>query len=238
MFWYRTGIALYELGEGGAAECFARAAAAGCEERAFVAYQEQGHLERASRVHSLLRTPHDWWRLGRLAERNHQEERAYACYLSGLRLQPRHRELLCCLLRLLRRSGMDDVGQIQLLRQLYRPEDTLWLAATLAETCAGAVYLYFARAAGLPLDTIEAQLAAGRADAAAEQAAVGVDTACRFGLLAEQAGTSGLAPLLDNLPQRWQQIRADFQSGRRTPETCALTRLAREMRDIMDRRTS
>ena len=38
-FWYATGRALYHLGERGAAECFARAAAAGCAERSLPSYQ-------------------------------------------------------------------------------------------------------------------------------------------------------------------------------------------------------
>lgn len=38
-FWYATGRALYHLGERGAAECFARAADAGCAERALPSYQ-------------------------------------------------------------------------------------------------------------------------------------------------------------------------------------------------------
>lgn len=38
-FWYATGRALYHLGQSGAAECFARAEAAGCTERALSSYQ-------------------------------------------------------------------------------------------------------------------------------------------------------------------------------------------------------
>ena len=38
-FWYVTGRALYHLGQSGAAECFARAEAAGCTERALSSYQ-------------------------------------------------------------------------------------------------------------------------------------------------------------------------------------------------------
>lgn len=238
VFWYRTGIALYELREDGAAECFERATAAGGKKRSLSAYQGQRHPERALRERLLPCTPRAWWRLGRMAERRHQEERAYDCYLSGLRSQPRHRALLCCLLRLLRRLGMDDVGQIQLLQQLYRPEDWSWLAAALERFSAGAVYLYFARAAGMSLDTAEAQMAAGRADAAAEQAATIIDTACQFGLLAEAEGAVGLDSFLGDLPQSWQRAREDWQERRQTPETCALTRLACEMKEIIDRRMS
>ena len=38
-FWYETGRALYHLGQSGAAECFARASAAGCAERALPSYR-------------------------------------------------------------------------------------------------------------------------------------------------------------------------------------------------------
>ena len=38
-FWYETGRALYHLGQSGAAECFARASAAGCTERALPSYR-------------------------------------------------------------------------------------------------------------------------------------------------------------------------------------------------------
>ncbi len=38
-FWYRAGVSLYHLRQSGAAECFARAAEAGCRERSLAAYQ-------------------------------------------------------------------------------------------------------------------------------------------------------------------------------------------------------
>ena len=38
-FWYETGRALYHLGQSGAVDCFARASAAGCTERALPSYQ-------------------------------------------------------------------------------------------------------------------------------------------------------------------------------------------------------
>ena len=180
--------------------------------------------------------PHTWWRLGSLAELQRKGEDALACYEAGLRLQPRHARMLQAYWRLICAAGIDDVDRIQILRRLYRAEDVAWLAEQLSGLGAGRVYLYFARAAGVPLDTVAAQLAAGRADAAAEQAADCLDTACRFGLWAEASGAGGLDALLGNLPLRWQRVRSDYQAGRRTPEVHALQRLEREMQTILSRR--
>ena len=46
-FWYRVGVSLYRLRQPGAAECFARAAEAGCPERSLAAYQAWSAEERA-----------------------------------------------------------------------------------------------------------------------------------------------------------------------------------------------
>lgn len=180
--------------------------------------------------------PHTWWRLGDLAALRRRDEEALACYERGLRLQPRHARLLQAYWQLLAAAGVDDVDGIELLRRIYGAEDAAWLAEQLSGCGVGRVYLYFARLAGAPLDTVAAQIAAGRADAAAEQAAANVDTACRFGLWAEAAGAGGLEALLGNLPRRWQRVREDRQAGRGTPETHALERLDREMKMMMSRR--
>ena len=180
--------------------------------------------------------PHVWWRLGHLAELRRKGEEAFVCYERGLRLQPRHEQLLRSYWRLLMTTGFGDVDAIQLLKKIYHAEDAAWLAGRLAGLGAGRVYLYFAREAGASLDTMAAQLAAGRADAAAVQAVARLDTACRFGLWAEASGAGGLDALLGNLPLRWQRAREDRQAGRMTPDVHALKRLDCEMKTVMSRR--
>ena len=180
--------------------------------------------------------PHTWWRLGGLEELERRADRAMECYEKGLRMQPRLSCLLQSYWRLMERAGLDAVAEIQLLRKFYRPEDTSWLARELAKLGAGKVSLYFTREAGEPLGTVTAQIAAGRADAAAAQAAERLDAAYRFGLWAAAEGAMGLGALLDNLPERWQMAKKDWQAGRTTPDTQALVRLDSEMKKLMSRR--
>ena len=118
--------------------------------------------------------------LGQIRHWQHRDNEAREYLWTGLQKQPRNAGLLLhWLQRIADNSAVDIISQ---LNKLYDKQgDGPFLVGVLAQTCQDEVYIYYARAAGIPLGEFDAYLRAGRIQAAAALLTEKLDTLYNWG---------------------------------------------------------